>query len=377
MFALKRTARILCGVSPMMLLFGCYSAPYQPGYNSPYGPAPYGPRGGTYMAPGGAYQRGIPSNSGDANLGQPGNIGGANGTGGGTPTPANGNNGGTGGSANGGSKVPDYDDPNGMTGALPKKTTDATGFASDPSKSAGAPANPGGMGDNGMGDNGMGNAGMGDAGMNSGGMNSNDPPKSPFSSGAAFQQSNDPTKIKLTGGDAQQPPGNGGTTGIGAPEPRKFQPPKDAGLLPDASKNPVINDTKTPKKLSPYDYDQKLYTWLRGRLDYDETTKSWQLMYSLNAGDKYGGVLTLNDDPRLKKLRSGDVVLVEGKIDATKKDSLNKPRYHVQDLFGPLVPKSQLSQSAAKGGNSQARNDTSGGTSQGTGTPFPAFGSNP
>lgn len=377
MFALKRTARILCGVSPMMLLFGCYSAPYQSGYNSPYGPAPYGTPGGTYMAPGGAYQRGVPSNNGDANLGQPGNIGGANGAGSGAPTPANGNNGGnnggTGGSANGGGNlVPNYGDPNSSTSGLPKKTTDAAGFASDPSKGTGAPANSGGMGDGGTGNN-----GMGDNGTNSGGMKSNDPPKSPFSSGAAFQPSSEPRKIKLTGGDNQQQPFTGGTSGVGAPEPRKFQPPKDAGLLPDASKSPVINDTKTPKKLSPYDYDQKLYTWLRGRLDYDETTKTWQLMYSLNAGDKYGGVLTLNDDPRLKKLRSGDVVLVEGKIDETKKDSLNKPRYLVQDLFGPLVPKSQLGQSAAKGGNSQARNDSTGGMSQGSGAPFPAFGSNP
>lgn len=329
MLALTRSTRILCGLTPL-LLFGCFSPPYQSGYGSPYGTSPYVSPPGGYTVPPGSYQKSTPPPS-DGNLGTPGKVGGANnGTSSTGPTPAIGT-----GQSTGGNLVPDYNDPNKADGSS-KNTTDSGDF----------PAN----GESGK---------TGDGVMN---MNDADKGGSPFSSQGAFNQDSSKTQVKLTGGEQQQPPA-GFTSG--APEPKRFQPPMNAGQVPDATqspdanKAPAINDTKTPGTPSPYDYDRKKYTWLRGRLDFDDTSKSWQLMYSLNGGDQYGGVLTLSDDPRLKKLRSGDVVLVEGTVDATKKDGRNKPRYKINDLFGPLVPKSQLGESQetpAKGGNSQASN---------------------
>ncbi len=91
----------------------------------------------------------------------------------------------------------------------------------------------------------------------------------------------------------------------------------------------------------PFGYDRQAYTWLRGVVDYDENEGAWHLMYSLKPSpdDPYGGDLTLADHPDLAKLKDGDVVLVEGRLDPHLLDSLGKPRYRIEKLVGPLSPK--------------------------------------
>ncbi len=79
MLALIRATRIACGLSPLLLLFGCYSSPYHSGfgYGAPYTAPPGGhgaPPGGYVVPPGGASP-----NPTDGSLGQPGNVGGNDG----------------------------------------------------------------------------------------------------------------------------------------------------------------------------------------------------------------------------------------------------------------------------------------------------------
>lgn len=91
---------------------------------------------------------------------------------------------------------------------------------------------------------------------------------------------------------------------------------------------------------NPYDYDRKNYDWLRGVVDFDERSRTWNLIYDLTpeADDEFGGSITLVDDPQLNVLRNEDVILVEGQIDETQRDELGKPKYRFEQ-FSRLVPK--------------------------------------
>ncbi len=99
---------------------------------------------------------------------------------------------------------------------------------------------------------------------------------------------------------------------------------------------------------NPYEYDHKNYRWLRGKVDYDERDKTWNIIYSLTPDqhEKFGGSMTLVDHPDLQKLRTDDVVLLEGKIDPDALDRTGKAKYRIEKVFGPLVPKQQVSTSA-------------------------------
>ncbi len=91
---------------------------------------------------------------------------------------------------------------------------------------------------------------------------------------------------------------------------------------------------------NPYSHDDKGYTWLRGKVDYDERDKAWHITYSPQplGQDTYGGTLTLMDDEKLDALLANDVVLIEGAVDTSKRDRFGKPMYRVQRVLR-LVPK--------------------------------------
>jgi hypothetical protein len=203
----------------------------------------------------------------------------------------------------------------------------------------------------------------GSPGAKPAGASSGFPPESsPFNrSAGAGPPSAGSASIRLTGSDEEDSPR----------EPGRFQPPKDSEAINspptvkpaatggssttiDPSATPMSNTTGTP---NPYDYDRKTYTWLRGKVDYEEGTKSWQIIYSLDGKDKFGGSLTLSDDPKLKKLRNDDVVLVEGRVDESRKTSRGKPVYKIDHLFGPLVPKTKVSSLTTPAAGSGGRSD--------------------
>ncbi|MBW3538981.1 MAG: hypothetical protein KY476_01800 [Planctomycetes bacterium] len=120
------------------------------------------------------------------------------------------------------------------------------------------------------------------------------------------------TVVQADANDVADPPlAKGGPGGV-----------EDAAALPD-----------------PYAHDPE-YRWLRGVVDYDRTNETWNIIYDLEpaASDRWGGTLTLVDDPLLARLRDGDVVLIEGRVDASTRDRTGrKPRYRIEHLVAPLV----------------------------------------
>lgn len=115
-----------------------------------------------------------------------------------------------------------------------------------------------------------------------------------------------------------------------------FQPPIP---IKSASSTTELDDIASGRRPNPYRYDSKAYTWLQGVVDYDAESKTWHIVYDLNPNDRYGGGIVLVDDPELKRIRSGDVVLIEGRVDSTATDEFGKPRYRIEKLHGPLKPK--------------------------------------
>lgn len=91
---------------------------------------------------------------------------------------------------------------------------------------------------------------------------------------------------------------------------------------------------------NPYGRDQKHANpeWLRGVVDYDAQQRTWQIIYAASPDprDPNGGSLTLAPHPNLATCRSGDIVLVEGAIDARTTDSRGKPLYAI-DAVTPLT----------------------------------------
>jgi hypothetical protein len=345
----SKPARLIGGLT-LLALCGCHTySPYGYGYGSDFGYPP--PE--TYAAPPSGY---IPGGTV-----VPGTV--VPNRGGGTIAPGKTNPGGTGAPMSGtgastGSRNPTFEANRGTGGLLPNekpvpdpKGTES-GFSNDafgparaaPSSGTTVPMNKTAP-TNGGGPSGafnpapsptVGNAKEASIGFPSG--------TSPFNNGAsAGSATAGPDKIKLTGSNKADEPG----------EPGRFQQPKSATPIAPAAAPakggssttidppgaPMSNATGAP---NPYAYDRERYTWLRGKVDYDEGTRSWQIIYSLNGNDKFGGSLTLADDPKLKKLQNDDVVLVEGKVDESRKGDRGKPVYKIDNLFGPLVPKASL-----------------------------------
>ena len=148
-----------------------------------------------------------------------------------------------------------------------------------------------------------------------------------------------------TGGNAVQLAA--GRQAAGEAAESRFSVPRK---LPSGDARPLTagNATGQAPARNPYDYDHDAYTWLRGKVDYDEGSKSWQIIYSLNPQDKYGGSLTLIDNPALKKLQNDDVAFVEGVLE--KVAAGVKPRYQIYKLIAPLFPKEQVRSGDAASG---------------------------
>jgi hypothetical protein len=97
---------------------------------------------------------------------------------------------------------------------------------------------------------------------------------------------------------------------------------------------------EVPQRLNPYgrDTEHANPSWLRGVVNFDPQEKTWQIIYSNkpDSRDRNGGSLTLADHPDLAQCRDGDVVLVEGAIDAGQTDTRGKPVYAL-DKVTPLT----------------------------------------
>jgi hypothetical protein len=65
--------------------------------------------------------------------------------------------------------------------------------------------------------------------------------------------------------------------------------------------------------LANYGYDSQ-YHWLKGKLEYSQSTNTWRLRYIPPDGatDNYGGSVVLSDGTKLNGLHPGDLVYAQG-----------------------------------------------------------------
>lgn len=161
----------------------------------------------------------------------------------------------------------------------------------------------------------------GDApGGTTGGGTFNNENVSPFSPGASLTP---PTgNVQVVAHDSVQPPGR---------------------LNQQTVQNSVPIHTQATVESSmpnPFDRDPQGYRWLRGVVDYDQVDRAWILFYSAapETDDPLKGRVVLVDDPRLRNLRDGDVVFVEGRLDVNSRDARSGlPKYRITGLKGPLT----------------------------------------
>ena len=105
---------------------------------------------------------------------------------------------------------------------------------------------------------------------------------------------------------------------------------------------PVIEEATPTNNNSPNNgqvesllaYDADSYRWLRGVVNYDLQSKTWNIIYTAtpHKSDAYAGKFTLQNDQRLGILKNKDVVLIEGAVDSEVRDNLGKPTYRIRTI---------------------------------------------
>jgi len=71
------------------------------------------------------------------------------------------------------------------------------------------------------------------------------------------------------------------------------------------------------------------YSWLKGEVEYSRLGGGWRLRYaSLDEAESHGGEVTLTGDSRLRSLKDGELIQVQGHFAATD-DEGAAPPYHV------------------------------------------------
>jgi hypothetical protein len=92
-----------------------------------------------------------------------------------------------------------------------------------------------------------------------------------------------------------------------------------APRVPISSPVPVLDLPPLPLKSGEKYGHAADYRWLAGVVDWHVKGKFWMIRYAdIGADDLWGGKVRLLDDDRLRDLRDGDVVYVEGELMAPK-----------------------------------------------------------
>jgi hypothetical protein len=77
------------------------------------------------------------------------------------------------------------------------------------------------------------------------------------------------------------------------------------------------------------------YAWIRGKLEYLESKRSWKLRYIPIDGetDQYGGSVTVSNDALADEFKAGDFVEARGAIESEANDTKSfAPAYRVQHI---------------------------------------------
>jgi hypothetical protein len=137
-----------------------------------------------------------------------------------------------------------------------------------------------------------------------------------------------------------------GPQSVASRDPGPFEAPLDHGGKVDTGVVAVAAKTVDAKtRVEPpnrFDYDRTSYSYLRGVVDFNPGNKSWRIIYSPSPDrkDKYGGAFELIDSPKLRGLRDGDVVFMQGRVHPQIVDSHGKPKYEVGDEVARITNRS-------------------------------------
>jgi hypothetical protein len=126
-----------------------------------------------------------------------------------------------------------------------------------------------------------------------------------------------------------------GPQAVASREPEPFEPPVDREGKVDTGVVAVAARTVDAKtRVEPpnrFDYDKSSYSYVRGVVDFNPRDKTWHIIYSPNPDrkDKFGGAFELIDSPKLRGLKDGDVVFIQGRVHPKIVDTHGKPKYEV------------------------------------------------
>jgi hypothetical protein len=117
-----------------------------------------------------------------------------------------------------------------------------------------------------------------------------------------------------------------------APKIPAAEPEPDSSATPASATNPVAALPLKPGEKSGHAPD---YRWVAGVLDRHSKGRYWTIRFAdISTDDVWGGKVRLLDDERLRGLRDGDVVDVEGELMAPRSaaDSTTYPPFRVTSL---------------------------------------------
>jgi hypothetical protein len=107
-------------------------------------------------------------------------------------------------------------------------------------------------------------------------------------------------------------------------------PPATAAARPA----PAAASTAANESAGGYGYDPQ-YHWLKGKLEYSESSRSWRLRYIPPDGntDGYGGSVVLANNSQLAGLQPGDAVIAQGALGAGGASQGSfAPQYNLQHI---------------------------------------------
>ena len=99
------------------------------------------------------------------------------------------------------------------------------------------------------------------------------------------------------------------------------------------SKLPTSNASADSSR-SSYGYDPQ-YHWLKGKLEYSQSTRIWRLRYIPPDGttDSYGGSVIVADAAKLTGFNPGDFVVGQGSVGRSSSDQTSfAPQYNLDRI---------------------------------------------
>ncbi len=125
-------------------------------------------------------------------------------------------------------------------------------------------------------------------------------------------------------------------SGLSSRTPSNANPIPTLATAPAAAgpTKPTTGTATSDLSRSSYGFDPQ-YHWLKGKLEYSQSTRIWRLRYIPPDGatDSYGGSVILADAVKLNGLNPGDFVTVQGAVGHSRADQSSfAPQYNLERI---------------------------------------------